>query len=287
VLLNPKITTGTNAIKHPIKSALSLVILLAALLSQIVYGQQKDGSYSEEEALRLSQAAIGQTLLDLEFTDTLGERVTLAHYAGKPILISLIFTSCHHVCPTLTRHLKTAVDAAREALGNDSFRVITIGFDTPNDTPDRMRDFARKQSINDPNWVFLSSSAENMTQLTDDVGFIYFTSPSGFDHITQLTIVDRKGVINTQVYGGAFELPWLVEPLKDLILNRPQSENDFFSRMVDKVNLFCTVYDPNSGRYHYDYSLFVQIGIGGLAILCIFAYLLVEIRRSRRNKQAG
>ncbi|NOR19865.1 MAG: SCO family protein [Xanthomonadales bacterium] len=264
-----------------------LAIILVTLLSQLAHAQQTDGTYSEDEALTISQAAIDQALLDLEFTDGTGQLVRLTDYAGKPLLISLIFTSCHHVCPTLTKHLKTAVGAAREALGNDSFNVVTIGFDTANDSPQRMQDFANKQGINEPNWVFLSSSAENMAKLTENLGFIYFTSPSGFDHITQLTIVDRDGIINTQVYGGAFELPWLVEPLKDLVLNRPQSEHNFFSRMVDKVNLFCTVYDPNTGRYHYDYSLFVQIGIGGLAILSIFAWLFIETRRARRKKQAG
>jgi len=269
------------------KTAVSVAIILLALSSQLAYAQQTDGAYSEDEALALSQAAIGKVLLDLEFTNGSGQLVQLTDYAGKPLLISLIFTSCHHVCPTLTRHLKTAVDAARDALGPDSFNVVTIGFDTAIDTMDRMQDFATRQGINGVNWEFLSSSAENMAKLTENLGFIYFPSPSGFDHITQLTIVDRDGIIHTQVYGGAFELPWLVEPLKDLVLNRPQSEHNFFSRMVDKVNLFCTVYDPNTGRYHYDYSLFVQIGIGGLAILSIFAWLLVETRRARRKKQAG
>ena len=269
------------------RNSIYFAIILLATLPQLVQAQHSESGYSEEEALALSQAAIGRELLELEFTNTSGQRVKLTEYAGKPVLISLIFTSCHHVCPTLTRHLKTAVDAAREALGQDSFTVVTIGFDTPNDSIDRMRDFASKQGIDDPDWDFLSSSADNIAKLTENVGFVYFPSPSGFDHMTQLTIVDRDGIINTQVYGGAFELPWLVEPLKDLVLNRPQSEHDFLSRMVDKVNLFCTVYDPNTGRYRYDYSLFVQIGIGGLAILSIFAYLLVETRRSRRKKQAG
>lgn len=277
----------TSVIKQLRKTGLSLAIIMLALLSQLAYAQQEDGTYSEDAALALSQAAVGQALLDLEFTNGSGQAVQLSDYAGKPLLISLIFTSCHHVCPTLTRHLKTAVDAARDALGPDSFNVVTIGFDTANDTADRMQDFATKQGINEAKWVFLSSSAENMAKLTENLGFIYFPSPGGFDHMTQLTIVDRDGIINTQVYGGAFELPWLVEPLKDLILNRPQSEHNFFSRMIDKVNLFCTVYDPNTGRYHYDYSLFVQIGIGGLAILSIFAWLLVENRRARRNKKAG
>ncbi len=252
---------------------------------QLAWGQPKDDSYSEDEALEISQAAIGQELANLEFTDSFGQPVKLADYAGQPLLVSLIFTSCHHVCPALTRHLNTAVDAAREALGHDSFKVVTIGFDTANDTPERMRDFARKQGIDEPGWAFLSGSAETMAKLVENVGFIYFNTPRGFDHITQVTIVDQHGKIYQQVYGGTFELPWLVEPLKDLVFNRPQSAHNFFSGMVDRVKLFCTVYDPNTGRYRFDYSLFVQITIGGLAVLAVFTYLLVETRRARRKKK--
>jgi protein SCO1/2 len=256
-----------------------------AMAFQLVHGQMEKGAYSEDDALEISQAAIGRELVNLEFTDSFGRPVKLADYTGRPLLVSLIFTSCHHVCPTLTRHLKTAVDAARDALGNDSFGVVTIGFDTVNDTPARMRDFAHKQGINDPDWTFLSASAETMAKLVDNVGFIYFPTPRGFDHITQLTIVDRDGMIYSQVYDGTFKLPWLVEPLKDLVFNRPQSANNLFSSMIDKVKLFCTVYDPNSGHYRFDYSLFVQIAIGLLVVLSIISYLFVEFLRARRRKK--
>jgi len=263
-----------------------IVILLIAMMSQLAHSQAKDGSYSDDEALEISQAAIGRELSALELTDSFGRPVSMVDFKGQPLLVSLIFTSCHHVCPALTRHLKTAVDSARDALGHDSFRVVTIGFDTANDTPLRMQDFARKQGIDDPGWTFLSASAETMAMLVENVGFIYFPTARGFDHITQVTIVDRDGIIYEQVYGGTFELPWLVEPLKDLVFNRPQSKHSFLSGVVDKVKLFCTVYDPNTGRYRFDYSLFVQIAIGALVVLGTITYLLIEIRRARRRKKS-
>ena len=77
-----------------------------------------------------------------------------------------------------------------------------------------------------------------------------------------------------------------VEPLKDLVFNRPQSAHSFFSGLVDRVKLFCTVYDPNTGRYRFDYSLFVQIAIGAFVMLGIVTYLLIEIRRARRKKKS-
>jgi len=246
-----------------------------------------DAQYDADAALALSQAAIGKTLADLELTAANGEKVRLADYRGKPLLLSMVFTSCYHVCPALTRHLATAVDAAREALGDDSFQVLTIGFDSANDLPDAMRVFAREQSISDPHWAFLSASQQTRDQLVANIGFVYFPSPRGFDHINQVTVVDRDGLIYRQVYGAAFELPSLVEPLKELVFNRPQSAGHFVAGVMDRVRLFCTVYDPATGRYRFDYSLFVQIAVGALAILAVTSWLLLEARRSRRRKRAG
>jgi protein SCO1/2 len=199
----------------------------------------------------------------------------------------MIFTSCYHVCPAITKHLANAVSAAREALGEDSFRVLTIGFDAANDTPQAMRTFARQQGIDDAGWQFLSADAATIDALSENLGFIYFPSPRGFDHINQVTVIDRDGVIYAQVYGAAFDLPWLVEPLKELVFNRPPAERHFLAGFADRVRLFCTVYDPTTGRYRFDYSLFVGIGVGAVALLAVTAWLLLEIRRARRRPRRG
>ena len=63
--------------------------------------------------------------------------VRLTDFAGTPLLVSLVYTSCYHSCPVTTRRLRDAVAAARSVLGADSFAVVTVGFDAANDTPDR------------------------------------------------------------------------------------------------------------------------------------------------------
>jgi protein SCO1/2 len=154
----------------PIPSRLRLVrqalyVLLSACLATPLAAQHApdaydSGAYDADAAVATSQAAIGRLLSDHVLTDSEGQTVTLADYRGRPLLISMIFTSCYHVCPAITQHLDFAVKAGREALGADSFQVITVGFDTPVDTPEAMRQFARKQGVEDPNWTFLSGSAE-------------------------------------------------------------------------------------------------------------------------------
>jgi protein SCO1/2 len=240
-----------------------------------------DDRYDPDTALETSQAAIGRVIADHPFLDRAGNPVSLHEFAGKPLIISMVFTSCHHVCPTTTKHLDQAARAAREVLGEDSFNVITIGFDTAQDTPEAMTAFARAQGIEADGWRFLSTTSETIAALSEQTGFIFFPSPRGFDHINQLTVLDRDSAVYAQVYGVSFELPWLVEPLKDLILNRPESVGHPWSSLVDRIRLFCTVYDPATGRYEIDNSLFIQIAIGLIVVLSVSFYLWREIRRAR------
>lgn len=259
------------------KALVLLLLLPAALLAA------DDGSdrYDPDRALEISQGAIGRTIGDYQFVDRLNRGVGLHEYAGKPLVISMIFTSCHHVCPMTTKHLNQTTSAAREVLGEESFEIVTIGFDTAHDTPDAMGAFAREQGVNADGWKFLSGSKETIEALSADLGFIYFPTPRGFDHINQVTIIDRDSKVYNQVYGVTFELPWLVEPLKQLVFNRPESAGHLVASVVDRVRLFCTVYNPASGRYEIDNSLFIQIAIGFIIVLSVAIYLWRGFRPAR------
>lgn len=238
----------------------------------------------EQRAVEISQAALGNRLSDMVFTDSHAAARRLSDFRGQPVVISLIFTACVHACSVTTRHLDRVVRLARDALGNDSFTVLTIGFDSPVDTPEAMRAYAARHRVSDPNWHFLSSAdPAALDTLMREVGFVYQPSPRGFDHTVQLSVLDRDGVLYRQVYGEIFNTPLLVEPLKDLVLGRPASDDGLLTRVGNRVRLFCTVYDPKSGRYYFDYSLFIGIFIGVVVISGVMLWLAFEIRHRRRR----
>jgi protein SCO1/2 len=218
-------------------------------------------AYDEKAALALSQAALGQVLGEHEFVDGSGRRISMDSLRGKPVVISLIYTSCYHICPTITTNLEKVVSIARDALGDDSFSVLTVGFDTPVDTPDKMRLFAKQRGIDINNWHFVSADADTMKHLAHDVGFSYFASPKGFDHMIQTTVVDAEGSVYRQIYGMAPKPTDLVEPLKEIMYGKQVAASPL-DGWINNIKLFCTVYDPSTGRYHFDYSIFIAIGIG-------------------------
>lgn len=241
--------------------------------------------FDNAAALKISQAVIGQAVGDYQFTDSAGQTVKLSDYRGKPLVVSLIYTSCYHVCPVITRHLHKMVNIGQQALGPDSFAVITIGFDTPNDTPQAMLGFARQQSVDLPQWRFLSANAATIEGLIKDLGFIYYVSPKGFDHLAQATVIDPQGKVYRQVYGDNFDAPSLVEPLKELVTG-VVTQHGGFAGLGDRIRLFCTVYDPASQSYRADYSLFVGMAIGGFILTFTVVFLVREVRRKSRGGPA-
>jgi len=244
-----------------------------------VAGTDVDSRFDPDRALALSRDAIGRTLDNFELTDQAGRSFHLHELKGKPLLVSLIYTSCFHTCPIMTQQLNRAVGIARDALGTNSFRILSVGFDTANDTPQRMRLFARERGIDDPNWIFASGDEGTIAALTQQLGFTYFRSPRGFDHLTQTSMIDENGKVHHQVYGDMVHAPSLVEPLKQLVW-KLEARPSTFSGWLKSVKLFCTVYDPNSGRYRFDYSIFVSIIIG---IACLGAGLFFVVRAWRQS----
>lgn len=261
------------------KKAACLALAVSAGLAQFAGPAEAQGNArSRDGALETSQQAIGRQVGDYEFRDPSGRLVRLADFRGKPVVLNFIYTSCADVCPQTTDNLAAAADEAWRALGAGSFQVLTIGFDTRFDTPEAMRRFAGRRGLAQSDWTFLSGEFPHIAGLADDVGFVFYSSPKGFDHIAQTTVIDGDGRVYAQVYGESFPLPQLVEPLKNLAYGRHDAAT--VAGIIDRFNLFCTVYDAATGRYRFDYSIYLEIAVGLLALGPV-GFLLMRLWRNR------
>ena len=255
----------------------AVVLALAGAANAAAKVAPGPSAYDPVAAIAYSQAAIGREVGDLAFTGSDGTPVRLAGFRGKPLVVNMVFTGCALSCPVVVQRLYRAVEIAQDAVGSDRFSVITVGFDTDADTPGRMRDFARAQGLDLPNWEFLSGDEASVRALADVLGFIYFPSPRGFDHLAQTTVVDAEGRVFRQVYGAEFEPPAVVEPLLALVYGGGKGIASL-ADAVDRLRLFCTYFDPTTGRYRFDYSIFIALAVGvaslgGIAFVLVRAWL--------------
>ncbi len=276
--------------RNPVQTVLFTMALCATgATTTASLGQQTlPKALKESQALTTSQDAIGRRIGDLTFRDSTGGTVRLSDYLGKPVALNFIYTGCTQSCNVNTAWLVEVFETAKEALGEDSFTALTVGFDTLHDTPGRMRLFANQRFADEiPGWHFLSGDADSVRQLSTIAGFSYVKSAQGFDHLDQVSLIDAEGIIRTQVYGELFEKPTLIDPLKNLVFGTATPYGSL-QDLVKKVRLFCTLYDPATERYRFNYGLFIQLGVGALFICSVLIFLAREqiAYRRRRRKTA-
>lgn len=274
-----------TAMRHSLPiwfAALVLLTLPGAIPAAQAPPPLAEPVFDGEAAYALSQQAIGRVVGDHRIVTAEGRELRLSDLRGRPVVLSLVYSSCYQICSMTTRSLARTVRSARSVLGDDSFTVLTLGFDTPVDTPEAMAAFAKEQGVSERGWYFASGDAATLAALMREVGFTYQRSPKGFDHLLQTTVIDGEGRVYRQVYGEVFEAPWLVEPLKQLVFGtRP--EDGALVQIVNRVRMFCVTYDPATGAYRNDYSLYIGMAIGASIILGVAGFLMREMGQARRT----
>ena len=96
------------------------------------------------------------TLVSMDGTKT---QLAAALNHDGPIMLQFIFTTCPTICPVMS----STLSAAQQKLGDDlgKMRMVSISIDPEHDTPERLREYARKFRAG-PQWLFLTGSVEDI-----------------------------------------------------------------------------------------------------------------------------
>jgi len=106
----------------------------------------KKGYQRSEHAYQLS---------DVRLVSMSGEETSLARELNgdKPVMVNFIFTTCTTICPVMSatfRQVQSELGPSR-----DDVRMISVSIDPEFDTPERLRDYA-KRFESGPQWQFLT-----------------------------------------------------------------------------------------------------------------------------------
>lgn len=126
----------------------ALLLLLAASL----FG----GALALARSLRrepLPPPPILGTLPEFRLVDQDGEPFGLAELRGRPFVADFVFLGCSDVCPRLTARMKTL---------EGKIRLVTISVDPENDTPERLKAYARAHGADPARWTFLTGDAREV-----------------------------------------------------------------------------------------------------------------------------
>lgn len=233
-------------------------------------------SQEEQAAFNLSNNAIGKAIGDYSLIDQDGKRFKLKEFAsGKPFVISLIYTSCGHICPAITMNLKNAVKEAGKDFGA-KFNAITIGFDVENDTSQRMKEYGGNFTDNFKHWKFAVADKETIEKLTKALGFYYKKTDGGFDHLNVVTIIDANGMIYRHVYGIDFKPEEILSPVYQAGAGKPyyaKSSGHGDKGIIERIVLFCYKYDEKTGQYKLDYPFLIGTMLEAITITAIILFV--------------
>ncbi|MBI5233365.1 MAG: SCO family protein [Deltaproteobacteria bacterium] len=251
-----------------IRLVLNLLLLLflpQALLAERVNVEKM------RESVEAAKNAEGIRLKDYTLFDQHGREFLLSDYFKdrKPLVISYIYTSCPHVCPTITASFKKAVDrAAKEMPGG--FNVLSIGFDAPNDTAEKLRKYGLRFVDDFKPFRFASADPDTMERLTGELGFFHKKKEDAtFDHLDMVTVVKADGTIYRQVFAIRDEPDALLKRLRELVLGAVPEEKP--SGLIDWIKYYCSRYDPYTDRYLTDWPVFVAFILQFMLISLIVA----------------
>jgi len=207
-----------------IKIATIFMILVTASVAAKALFNRTQGRYhpppaakqkSEPSPFRKADEAVGNEIKEtFVFTDQDEKPFELNAWFDKPLIISYIFTECPYVCPTISTSLAGFVFETGLKLGED-FRIVTVGFDTKNDTPQAMREFGEAFIERFDHWKFVTGKPADIRRLAEAIGVAYSKDKDGaWQHTMAVTIMGPGGVVFKQVFGVDYTEKQLAEPLK-------------------------------------------------------------------------
>ena len=244
-------------------------------------GATSNGLPAALRDVRIEQKLDQQLPLDLIFHDESGQEVKLGQYFGqKPVVLALVYYDCPMLCTQVMNGMVTSFRVLPFQVGKE-FDVVTVSFD-PRETselaatkkkvyvnylPEKMRPAAMN------GWHFLTGDQENITKLTDAVGFHYHydEATKQFAHASAIMVATPHGKLSRYFYGIEYSA-------RDLRLGLIESAAEKIGSPVDQLLLYCYHYDPATGKYGAAVMKIMRIA-GVITVLAIVVMIFALKQR--------
>jgi protein SCO1/2 len=275
------------------KPRVSIFAILAAAAAAAAAAQ--DGGLAPASAVpageppaALSDVSIEQKLdaplpLDAVFRDETGAAAPLGRWFGKrPVLLTFVYFRCPMLCTyVLNGEVRTL--RALSFLPGREFDLVAISID-PADTPaaaavkkkEFLAEYGRPEAA--PGVHFLTGDRAASGRVARAAGFRFSDDreTGGFSHAAGLMLVTPGGRMARYFYGLEYSA-------RDLRLSVVEASKGRVGSPVDRVLLYCSHYDPTSGKYGWVVMRIVRLG--GLAtVFTLGTFMLVMFRRERRSR---
>ena len=232
---------------------------------------------------------LGKTAPDISMSDDKGNAITLSKYAGKPLILSIIYFNCGQSCPVLNEGLATALKDAKLRLGED-YNVITLSFDgreKPADAQKFRKDLQIKMKSGLPEsfdkWVFATTTDADAKRFADALGYRYFYSVLDklFVHPNVYIFLSPDGKVMRYLFG----LYPLSMDVRLALIETADGKIGKFP-IVGKIALACYSYDTRIGGYRINMIFILQTtGFMFAALTAVIVFLYSRKLKKKRRAE--
>jgi protein SCO1 len=134
-----------------------------------------------------------------ELTNQNNIKISNKEYLRKVYVLEFFFSTCPTICPRMNSNMLLIQD---EFFGNPNFGIASITINPKNDTPQVLKDHAKKIGVKSTNWHFLTGEKEYIYSIANK-GFNLYVGENqkangGFEHSGLFALVDKKGNIRSR-----------------------------------------------------------------------------------------
>ncbi len=142
------------------------------------------------------------------------ETIELKDLKGDILVVVMIYTHCQAACPRLVADMRNIHAKVKD---DPSIKYVLVSIDPERDTPERLKEFAIENQMDNDQWVFLQGSIDDVREFSNVLAVKYKQiSPLDFSHSNIISVFDEGGVLQYQQEGLGVDNKEIVAKIHEL-----------------------------------------------------------------------
>lgn len=159
----------------------------------------------------------GDAVPSLSLTNQEGKPINIQDWKGKTLALTYIYTHCPDptLCPRISGHFKTLQDQLKAANLSDKVQLLSISFDPKNDTPQVLKEYAKRHKSDLSNWSFATGSVEEISKAAQLFGVNYRDNGGNLiEHSLSTSVIAPNGNIVKLWRGNQWQPEEVMQEIK-------------------------------------------------------------------------
>ena len=133
----------------------------------------------------------------MQWTDDAGRNVALSNWKGRPVIITMGYSSCRRTCATTMLKLQE-IQRVLDAKGKQA-EFVVVSYDAEGDDPRAWTQYRQTRNLTRENWHFLTGNKADTRRFAYLLGFDYWQFENHIVHEFKIVVLDDKGVVDREI----------------------------------------------------------------------------------------